>query len=249
MEAHIAWPELKVLYKDDELKIRSNRRDDLNRERKRTYTVKPTTWEPLIWWLKQAKWTVKASGERNGLQGFKMAQCCITWLEMAIAFQLQMQYRLGMEGDDLYAQADIMRKLCMRIWKHAEHRIGGIKVSTKLFWRTAALVPSVKCLIGHRTGGFLRRLILDQRTWAAVARHIIAANRRDGDAPGLGYRFKLVASFKIQREEGRLKELQALSQIADAIKEKNGKRSSEEAGARQTTRIPKEPKTEVKCWF
>ena len=110
---------------------------------------------------------------------------------MAIAFQLQMGFRLGMEGDDLYAQADIMRKMCMKIWRHTDHHIDGTKVSAKAFWRTAAWVPAIKCLIGQRMSGFQRRLVLDQHTWAAVAKHIIAANRRDGDAPGLGYRVQI----------------------------------------------------------
>jgi ribonuclease HI len=128
----VEWPSLKKLYGDKTITIKSNRRGDNGEQRVGTHTIKPTVWEPLLWWLRNTSWTRKASGEGRGLKNHKMRQLCATWVEVALAFQLQTGFKIGMINDDLYAQANCMRVLCQRVWKHAKHTIDGVQVSAEI---------------------------------------------------------------------------------------------------------------------
>ena len=253
----VEWPELRKLYGDKPIIIRCNRRGDIGGKRIGTHAIEPTVWEPLLWWLRHTTWTRKASGEGRGLKNHKMRQLCATWVEVAIAFQMQAGFKIGKTGDDLYAQTNCMRVLCQRIWKHTKHSIDGVKVSSKTYWYSSSRVPSILCLVRHRMGGLQRRPVLKIELWCAIARHIIYANRRDGDAPGIGYFFKLNPRHKIDRNERELRELKTLGEMKDLIRGKKKKYDEDTNNEENAADAPGEDKQvrsaqggeTSRCWF
>ena len=93
----------------------------------------------------------------------------ITWIELALAFQIQTGFRLAHDRLDLHEQERAFRGATKRIWNSTQVKCNGARQSTKEAWHPAPGIGSLKSIIGHARTGFCRRPVLDKETWHKVS--------------------------------------------------------------------------------
>jgi hypothetical protein len=104
-----------------------------------------------------------------------------TWIELAIILKLQTGYELAGRGADLITQADAMKKMVKQVWSKTVHKVNGLCVTAKVFWRPAVHARSTQCVTGIKLAGLLRRPILDEQTWAQALLNLTLAKSQAGD--------------------------------------------------------------------
>ena len=73
-------------------------------------------WEPIIDWMNKLNWTKKSNDEVMGLVNKSLFK--ITWIELALAFQIQTGFRLAHDRLDLHEQERAFRGAIKRIWNN-----------------------------------------------------------------------------------------------------------------------------------
>ena len=68
----------------------------------------------------------------------------VTWVELALVFQIQTGVRLAPDSLDLKSQETVFRSIIKRIWSCLKVKLAGLTEVIEYAWRPVSSLPSCK---------------------------------------------------------------------------------------------------------
>lgn len=147
--------------------VNSCARTSVSKRKLACYRISMEMWEPFVDWVRRTDWSHFGLGACP--HDSTRMQRRATWVEIALAYQIQDGINLGSHGLNLAYQEKICRAMLCKVAAMSKFLCGGKVIPYNELWHAAKYIDSIKPLIGHSRSGVCRRPIIPQEVCIRIA--------------------------------------------------------------------------------